>query len=136
MINPTSFDNEQTFRTLAEKVREGIRRDILGGGYRPGQRIGQETLARQHGTSRIPIREALRQLASEGLVVLEPHVGAKVATLDRRELDEVYQIREQLEPFAIAKSVPLLTDADRDVLRNCVDEMDVAASADEISRWI
>jgi DNA-binding GntR family transcriptional regulator len=130
------LDAEQPYRTLAERVREDIRNEILAGGYRPGQRIGQEALARRHGTSRIPIREALRQLASEGLVVLQPHVGARVATLDLRELDEVYQIREQVEPFAIGKSAPLLTDADLEALRAFVEQMEVAALNDEVSRWI
>ena len=131
-----SLDTTETYRTLAEKVREAIREQILVGRYRPGERIRQEALAREHGTSRIPIREALRQLTSEGLVVLEPHVGASVARLDRRELDEVYQIRERVEPFAIAQSAGLLSDEQIEVLTQLLEKMDEAAGREDVGRWI
>ncbi len=131
-----SLDTTQAYRTLTEKVREAIRQDILTGRYRPGERIRQEALAREQGTSRIPIREALRQLASEGLVALEPHVGARVARLDRRELDEVYQIRERVEPFAIAQSVELLSEEQIELLAQLLQKMDAAAASCDVGPWI
>jgi len=60
--------------------------------------------------SRIPVREALRQLASEGLVIMEPDVGARVAPLDPRELLEVYLLREAIEPMMVAQSALRITD--------------------------
>lgn len=126
----------QSYRTLTDSVRERIRADILTTAYLPGERIRQEALARQYGTSRLPVREALRQLASEGLVVLEAHVGARVACVDQRELDEVYQIREHLEPFAIAVSTPLLSIEDFETLTETLDALDRAAADDDVGRWI
>jgi DNA-binding GntR family transcriptional regulator len=95
-------------RPLAEWVSAQLREAILNGSLKPGERIRQEAVATQYGTSRIPVREALRQLASEGLVSLVPDVGARVARLDLNELDEIYKLREQLEPLTIRESVPHL----------------------------
>lgn len=95
---------------LTEQVRLALRDDIVSGRLRPGERIVQDSVARRFGTSRIPVREALRHLASEGLVTLAPDVGARVARLNPGELLEVYLMREALEPVAVARSVPLISD--------------------------
>lgn len=95
---------------MGQQVTEGIRDLILSGQLPPGSRIGQEDLALRFGTSRIPVREALKTLESDGLVILVPHSGARVAKLDLQECLEVYKIREHLEPLAVAESVGKLTD--------------------------
>ena len=86
-------------------VRE-LRDEILDGRLRPGERIHQQAVAERFGTSRLPVREALRQLQHEGLVVVLPNAGARVARLDQAELVEVYLLRERLEPLAIELSAP------------------------------
>src|SRR5690606_35406057 len=73
-------------------------------------RIRQEELAQQFEVSRIPVREALRQLESDGLVTLRANSGAWVAELNVQEFIEIYKIRERLEPLALRESVPHLTD--------------------------
>jgi DNA-binding GntR family transcriptional regulator len=123
-------------RPLAERVSNGLRNAILDGQLSPGDRIRQEAVARDYGTSRIPVREALRQLESEGLVTLEPHVGARVARLERDELDEVYLLRERLESLAIAQSAPHLSESQLADLRRLVEEMERAAASDDLTRWI
>jgi DNA-binding GntR family transcriptional regulator len=95
---------------LGEVVTRRLRDAILEGQLRPGARIRQEAVARELGTSRIPVREALLQLENEGLVSLVPHSGARVAKLDFAEYTELYHIREQLEPLALAESTPRLSD--------------------------
>ncbi len=95
---------------LGEVVTRRLRDDILEGRLRPGERIRQEAVARELGASRIPVREALLQLENEGLVSLAPYSGARVAKLDFAEYTELYRIREQLEPLAIAESAPRLSD--------------------------
>src|SRR5262245_58587035 len=80
--------------TLVDVVTQALRDAIVEGRLQPGERIRQEAVAREFGTSRIPVREALRQLQSEGLVTLLPNVGARVARLDVGELVEVYLVRE------------------------------------------
>jgi DNA-binding GntR family transcriptional regulator len=101
---------EGRYEPLAEAVAREVREAILDGRLAPGTRIRQEELATRLGTSRVPVREALRQLEMEGLVTLVPHVGARVAVLDRAEYSELYRMREAVEPMVIAESAPRMTD--------------------------
>ncbi|MBA3450325.1 MAG: GntR family transcriptional regulator, partial [Chloroflexia bacterium] len=102
---------------LGQVVTRHLRDAILEGRLKAGARTRQEAVAQELGTSRIPVREALRQLENEGLVSLVPHSGARVAKFDHGEYTELYRIREELEPLAIAESAPRLTDGDIDTLR-------------------
>jgi DNA-binding GntR family transcriptional regulator len=95
---------------LSGKVVSALRSDILSGRLAPGSRIRQEELAQQYDVSRIPVREALRQLESDGLVTLRANSGAWVANLNAEEFIEIYKIRERLEPLALRESVPHLKD--------------------------
>lgn len=96
-------------RQRPDEIRAALREQILSGELPPGQRIVQEDVAAQFTTSRIPVREALRLLAADGLITIEPDVGARVAALDPDAMHEVYLMREALEPPAVRASVPLLT---------------------------
>jgi DNA-binding GntR family transcriptional regulator len=98
------------------RVAAYLREAILGGRLRPGDRIRQEEVAERLGASRLPVREALRMLEAEGLTELEPHKGARVPRLTRREVEVIYQMRERLEPLALAESMPRLDAADHDRL--------------------
>jgi DNA-binding GntR family transcriptional regulator len=99
-------------RLLSVRIADEIRRAVLDGEMLPGTRVGQEWLAAKFGASRIPVREALRQLQNEGLVVLAPNRGGWIADVTSQESIEVYKIREVLEPLAVSESVPRLTDED------------------------
>lgn len=96
----------------SERVAAVLREKILSGEYPPGQRIRQEAIAEETKASRLPVREALRLLESEGLVNNEPNKGARVASLQLHEFDALYRIRERIEPMAIAESIPNLTRAE------------------------
>lgn len=98
------------------RVASYLRRAILGGQLRPGDRIRQEQVAERLGASRLPVREALRMLEAEGLTELEPHKGARVPRLTRHEVDVIYQMRERLEPLALAESLPRLDAGDHEQL--------------------
>jgi DNA-binding GntR family transcriptional regulator len=78
----------------------GVRDLILRGGYAPGARLGEVELAEALGVSRTPVREALRELAAEGLVELVPNKGARVVAWTADELDQVFELRAQVEGFA------------------------------------
>ena len=93
------------------RVADHIRSAILHGEFAAGQRIRQETIAKRLGASRLPVREALRTLESEGLVTLEPNKGARVITMDAAELDLLYGTRSRIEPLVLADSVPRLSSA-------------------------
>jgi DNA-binding GntR family transcriptional regulator len=99
-------------RLVSARIADEIRTAVLSGEMRPGMRIRQELLAAKFGASRIPVREALKQLENEGLVALAPNRGAWIADVNCEESIAVYKIREVVEPLAIFESVPNLTDAD------------------------
>ena len=76
----------------------------------PGQRIRQEEVASRLGASRLPVREALRLLEAEGLTEHTANKGSRVPLLDPHEVDVLYQMRERLEPLALAESLPHLSE--------------------------
>jgi DNA-binding GntR family transcriptional regulator len=91
-------------------VAEGLRRGILGGALESGQPLRQEQIARDFEVSAVPVREALRQLAGEGLVTLSPNRGARVSEVSYEEAREITEIRIALESLALRHSVPNMTE--------------------------
>lgn len=96
----------QTQRSTHGLVADAIRLAIVRGQLVPGQALGQMELARQFGLSRVPVREALRQLEAEGLVISYPHRGSTVATLTADDVEEVFLIRRSLESAALQLAIP------------------------------
>ena len=88
-------------RNVHEAVVDGIRDMILNAQLKPGDWLRQDELAEAFGVSTMPVREALRQLQAEGLVVLHRRRGAAVATLSASDGEEIYRIREALESLAV-----------------------------------
>lgn len=111
-----------THGAAGSRIAAELRDAILAGDYAPGVRIRQEDLAGRHGASRVPAREALRMLEAEGLVTLVANTGAWVSRLNATECDEMYRIRERLEPLLLSYSIPTLPTAD-------VDRLDELATA-------
>src|SRR5450631_4595154 len=93
----------------SQRVADYLRKAILNGDIRPGQRVRQAMVAERFGASRLPVREALRMLEAEGLIEHEANKGARVPLLGSREVDIIYQMRERLEPLALSQSIPHLT---------------------------
>lgn len=96
-------------RTALEFVYESLREAILTGALRGGSRLVQSALAESLGVSNTPVREALRDLASEGLVTLDNHRGAEVRRVLYREIQEIYDVREALEPLLMKSVVQRIT---------------------------
>jgi DNA-binding GntR family transcriptional regulator len=117
--------------TAQDLVLSSIRRAILSGVLAPGARLRQEELADWFGTSRIPVREALRGLEYEGLVSSEPHRGFTVTAIDADDVEEVYDLRILLESQAIRLALPVIRDDDLDDLERLFQAMQSAASPDE-----
>ena len=84
----------------ASSAYTALRAAILRGDYRFGVRLGEVELAKALGTSRTPVREALRLLSADGLVTVLPNKGARVASWSAQDLDEIYELRALLEGFA------------------------------------
>lgn len=118
----------------SERIAEHLRHMILDDRLLPGERIPQEAIAEELGTSRLPVREALRILESEGLTVLKANSGARVSRMDLAECEAVYKIRERIEPLALSESIPHLTDADLDELARI--QTEIEASSGDIPRFL
>lgn len=120
--------------TAGTSIASVLREAILAGEYAPGERIRQEDLADRYGASRVPVREALRMLESEGLVTLVANTGAWVSKISLAECEEMYQIRERIEPLLLRFNVPLLDDAVLDELAALADRMEASADIEEFLR--
>jgi DNA-binding GntR family transcriptional regulator len=107
-----------------------MREAILTGVLPPGMRLRQEKIADLFGTSRIPVREALRSLEYEGLVTSAPYRGFTVTQLDADDIEEVYDLRIVLEGHAVRLAVPLMTDDDLRALETLYAAMVDAESGD------
>jgi DNA-binding GntR family transcriptional regulator len=113
---------------LADALRTAILRGILKG----GQTLRQEELAASFGVSRMPLREAFRQLEAEGLLTIYPHKGAVVTELSAQEVEELYEIRLALETTALTKAIPNLTSQHFERAENLLAQADEGS---DIGRW-
>ena len=95
-------------QTMVGLTLEAIRDRILSGNYAEGKPLRQDAIAAELGVSRIPIREALRQLETEGLIVFNPHRGAVVSTLSLAEIEEVFTLRAEIESGLVRKAVAVI----------------------------
>jgi DNA-binding GntR family transcriptional regulator len=121
----------QKHGSAAHLISDALRQAILHGDYQPGQRIIQEQLAEKYGGSRIPVREALRTLESEGLVRLVANTGAWVASLAPAECSEVYQTRERLEPLLLRQNAEAFTSGLLATLGQLATDMETATDVEE-----
>ncbi|MFS0878323.1 GntR family transcriptional regulator [Solibacillus isronensis] len=103
------FDHDLTAETLPSKIYRILREAIIKGQLQPGERLVQDELAKTLNVSRMPIREAIKQLAAEGYVTVEPHKGAVVKQFTIHELEEIYFLRAKFEPMAAAESLKLMS---------------------------
>jgi DNA-binding GntR family transcriptional regulator len=122
--------------TTAQHALDALRRAIISGDLRPGQKIRQEEIADTLGVSIAPVREALRALEQEGQVRYEPRRGYFVTELRVEDLTEIYALRQVLEERAVRHALPTLDD---DALhrielaaRDCVDAADAGDVAAEL----
>lgn len=113
--------------SYTQAVASYLRRAIADGRLKPGAPIRQEAVARELGVSRIPVREALRQLESEGVVVIRPNSGARVAVFDFEEYVEIYKMRERLEPLAFHESAQHITEAHVETARQLAEKLELLA---------
>lgn len=114
--------------TTVELVTTEIRQRILSGDLAPGEVLRQEALADELGVSRVPIREAITRLTSEGLLTNVPHKGAYVAELSIDEVRETFDIRLRLEPWIFSEAIARITEAEIAKAERLVMDMDQAGS--------
>jgi DNA-binding GntR family transcriptional regulator len=124
---------EPLVQSMTSQLILRFRDRILAGTYAPGTALRQDILASEFGTSKIPVREALVQLQSEGLVDIFPNRGFQVRPLATTELDEIFRLRLQIEPLALARGVRLATAADQAAARNALERLNDALTAEQFS---
>jgi DNA-binding GntR family transcriptional regulator len=97
-------------KPLREKIADKIRTDIIKGNYEDGERLVEPKLAKSLGISRTPIREALRQLETEGFIEIVPRKGAIVKELTLKDIDDLYAIKANLEGLAARLATKYISD--------------------------
>ena len=106
-------DIEPLSRTTSELIAERLRNAIIIGEYESGQALKQDELAKHFEVSKIPLREALYQLKSEGLVKFINNRGSIVSSLSASEVEEIYTMRKALEEIALERAIPNLQAANK-----------------------
>jgi DNA-binding GntR family transcriptional regulator len=113
--------------SLVEMAVHRLRSEILSGALGPGERIVEGQLTQRFGTSRAPLREALRLLGEQGLVEHLPRRGVRVTRLSARDIDELFTLRDALEQFAVRCALGGPARLPLDGMRAAVEEMERAA---------
>lgn len=115
--------------TLARQIHTALKKRILNGELAPGTRLKDNEVAALFGTSNTPVREALRDLAKDGLVEVHPYRGCMVRCVDGAEMAEVLDVCEVLEPLAARLAASRLTDGELDRLERLALEHEEASQS-------
>jgi DNA-binding GntR family transcriptional regulator len=122
--------------SFADEIRHAIREQILSGELAPGERLTEQGIAEQMGTSAGPVREAFAKLAAEGLLISLPHRGTFVSSVSTEEARAAYDVRAILEPFAAECFLARMDDTDLQALEQLLEEYRAAAAVDDYPAMI
>jgi DNA-binding GntR family transcriptional regulator len=121
--------------SLPETLAESLRERILSGEFREGDQLRQEALASEYKVSRMPVREALRQLEAAGLIELLPNRGALVKILPLDEIAELFDLRALLECDVLRRAVPRMKEADLKAAAGVLVQLEAAYKKRDIGAW-
>ncbi|HEY5973559.1 MAG TPA: GntR family transcriptional regulator [Geobacteraceae bacterium] len=127
--------NIEKHLTLREKILETIRDAIMAGVLRPGEKVAEPELAERFGISRTPIREAFRQLESEGYLTVIPRKGAVVVSFSAKEVEEFYAIKSILEGYAARRACSNLTERELEKLKGINDKLRHLAEEGDVKHF-
>lgn len=122
-------------QTITGMTADMLRERILRGDLPEGEPLRQEALADELGVSRIPVREALRQLEVEGLVTFSPHRGAVVSSLSLDEIDELFQLRAEIECDLLDRASARMTAEHLDRAASVIADFEEALQTGQVKRW-
>ncbi len=123
-------------RSVEEEVYLRLRESVLRNELADGKHLVHADLAKHFGTSRIPVRDALRRLVSDGLVDVDERGTYRVSRCGVEDVEEVYALRQLLESHAVAVAVPRLSADDLAQLERLNEEMEQAAAAGEAETYV
>ena len=119
---------------LRDVVFQTLRQAILRGELKPGERLMEVRLAKKLGVSRTPIREAIRKLELEGLVLMIPRRGAEVAEITEKSMRDVLEVRRALEVLAVSLSCDRISGEQIEALKEAAEEFDRSLTSDDETR--
>lgn len=136
-IIPATAELARSRQSLPQAIYLAMREKILTGGYKLGEALRQENLAKEFEASRVPVREALNRLEAEGLVILRPRRGFVVASLDISEIAEIFELRMVLEEHASIVATKNRTPKDVAELKKILDLLESIEIDDpaNIAKW-
>ena len=117
---------------LRDVVFQTLRQAILKGELKPGERLMEIQLAQKLGVSRTPVREAIRKLELEGLVLMIPRKGAEVAEITIKDLEDVLEVRAALEELAVCDACENITEEQILALKEAADNFQAALESDDL----
>ena len=120
---------------LPEAIAASLQERILNGELREGDALIQDAIAREYETSRMPVREALRQLEAAGLAVMKLHKGAVVTSLPAEQIAELFDLRAQLECDVLMRAIPRLTDDHLADSRAILKQLETSYQRRDIASW-
>lgn len=121
--------------TLRERIVDFIKDSVVTGRLKPGERVPEQEIAESFGISRTPIREAFRQLESEGFITVTPRKGAVVSPITDKDVSEFYTIKSLLEGFAAKTACHKLTQKDIKRLETLNAQMEKYAERDDVKNF-
>jgi DNA-binding GntR family transcriptional regulator len=130
---PVKLEN---YKPLREIVFEHLREAIIKGRLRPGERLMEMQLADEMGVSRTPVREAIRKLELEGLVIMVPRRGAYVADLSIKDVAETFEIRSALEALAAALAAERITPEESEEMERILVRIGVAIEKEDLQQTV
>ena len=126
--------NMNEYLPLRDVVCQTLRQAILRGELKPGERLMEVRLAKKLGVSRTPIREAIRKLELEGLVLMIPRRGAEVAEITEKSMRDVLEVRRALEVLAVSLSCDRISGEQIEALKEVAEEFDRSLTSDDVTR--
>ncbi|SHI03052.1 GntR family transcriptional regulator [Ferrimonas marina] len=121
--------------TLADRTLAQLQQAIVGGELAPGSKINEQAIAERFGVSRGPLREALQRLEQRRLIEREPHVGARVVQLTPDKLDDLYQVRAELEAMACRLAAERITPTQLESLQQLLDRQQAAFTQQPVTEF-
>jgi DNA-binding GntR family transcriptional regulator len=122
-------------QSLPETLAASLRERILNGEFQEGDALVQDTIAEEYEVSRMPVREALRQLEACGLVALRLHRGAVVTSVPTEQIAELFELRALLECEVLARAIPRLTDQHLAASKLILKELEASYKRRDVASW-
>jgi DNA-binding GntR family transcriptional regulator len=122
-------------KSIPESIRDSLRERILSGEFKEGDSLIQDVIADEYQVSRMPVREALRQLEAYGLVSMPTHKGAVVTGIPTEEVEELFELRALLESDLLRHAIPRMTDRDIAEARTILGDLESSYHRKDMASW-